>query len=366
VCGASSNKAGEELRITLERDLPRHRTRVWALRPGPAQRRRGGAPAGNWLAAGRPSRWVRASRWYVESSRPRSARSICCAVTASGRTVAVEVKTTAARSMASSQLTRYLETCSIETRLLGPGVWAWFAGAGDQNTAGALFFAGDRGQSVCVRRRLRRTSPRHRHERRGVSSSARRIGARARATPWRGFERGKANCVLKSVSNMYARYVGGGTGERRGGGAWPGRRTTRDRAGRRRGVPSSRWWQRPIPCRVELDGDPVGSVAHHGELAVIGCDRDTTSSAPGSGAPVRRATRSRSAGTRPCMSTSCRNRYPGDPARCRADSACDSGCNALSAARYRPPHDSSAHAREYARRAAESAVRPLVAPGRAW
>jgi hypothetical protein len=35
------------------------------------------------------------------------------------------------------------------------------------------------------------------------------------------------------------------------------------------GRPSSRWWQRPIPCRVELDGDSVGSVAHHGELAVM-------------------------------------------------------------------------------------------------
>ena len=35
------------------------------------------------------------------------------------------------------------------------------------------------------------------------------------------------------------------------------------------GRPSSRWWQRPIPCRVELDGGSVGFVAHHGELAVM-------------------------------------------------------------------------------------------------
>jgi hypothetical protein len=35
------------------------------------------------------------------------------------------------------------------------------------------------------------------------------------------------------------------------------------------GRPRSRWWQRPIGCRVELDGDLVGSVRHHGELAVV-------------------------------------------------------------------------------------------------
>jgi hypothetical protein len=35
------------------------------------------------------------------------------------------------------------------------------------------------------------------------------------------------------------------------------------------GRPCSRWWQRPIRCRVELDGDLVGNVAHHGELAVM-------------------------------------------------------------------------------------------------
>jgi len=35
------------------------------------------------------------------------------------------------------------------------------------------------------------------------------------------------------------------------------------------GRPRSRWWQRPIRCRVELDGDVVGFVGHHGNLAVM-------------------------------------------------------------------------------------------------
>ncbi len=35
------------------------------------------------------------------------------------------------------------------------------------------------------------------------------------------------------------------------------------------GRPRSRWWQRSIWCRVELDGDLVGFVAHHGDLAVM-------------------------------------------------------------------------------------------------
>ena len=35
------------------------------------------------------------------------------------------------------------------------------------------------------------------------------------------------------------------------------------------GRPRSRWWQRHISCRVELDGDLVGFVEHHGDLAVM-------------------------------------------------------------------------------------------------
>ena len=117
-----TNKAGEQLIITIEAVEHDHSARA-RHRPRPAEgRRRGASCSGCSRCTWRPS--APAGRWSGASTRPRSARSTCSAATPTAPCVAVEIKRRGEIDGV-EQLTRYLELLNRDP-LLAPvkGVFA--------------------------------------------------------------------------------------------------------------------------------------------------------------------------------------------------------------------------------------------------
>ena len=117
-----TNKAGEQLIITIEAVEHDHRARA-RHRPRPAEGRRRGATCSGCSPL-HVETFGDGWRWCAASTRRRSARSTCSAATPAGTTVAVEIKRRGEIDGV-EQLTRYLELLNRDP-LLAPvrGVFA--------------------------------------------------------------------------------------------------------------------------------------------------------------------------------------------------------------------------------------------------